>query len=48
MFQETQNTVRYAEEAEGRRPVAGTVYVDRYELPRPFAKGILVTIKPVE
>ncbi len=24
---ETKNTVRYAEEAEGRRPVVGTVYI---------------------
>ncbi len=26
---ETKNTVRYAEEAEGRRPVVGTVYIDK-------------------
>ncbi len=32
---ETKNTVRYAEEAEGRRPVVGTVYIDKYELRRP-------------
>ena len=25
---ETKNTVRYAEEAEDRRPIVGTVYVD--------------------
>ena len=30
---ETKNTVRYAEEAENRRPVVGTIYVDKYELP---------------
>jgi hypothetical protein len=26
---ETKNTVRYAEEAEGRRPVVGMVYVEK-------------------
>ncbi len=45
---ETRNTVRYAEEAEGRRPVVGTVYVDKYELPKPFPKRIRVTIEPLE
>ena len=32
---ETRNTIRYAEEAEERRPIVGMVYVDKYELPRP-------------
>ncbi len=45
---ETKNTVRYAEEAEGRRPVVGTVYVDKYELPTPFPKRIRVTVEPLE
>ncbi len=45
---ETKNTLRYAEEAEGRRPVVGTVYVDKYELPKPFPKRIRVTVEPVE
>ncbi len=45
---ETRNTVRYAEEAEGRRPVVGTVYVDKYELPKPFPKRIRVTVEPLE
>ncbi len=45
---ETRNTVRYAEEAEGRRPVVGTVYVDKYELPKPFPRRIRVTIETVE
>ena len=45
---ETKNTVRYAEEAENRRPVVGTVYVDKYELPKPFPKTIRVTVEPVE
>lgn len=45
---ETKNTVRYAEEAEARRPVVGTVYVDKYELPRPYPKKIRVTIEPAD
>ena len=40
MDKETKNTVRYAEEAEGQRPVVGTVYVDKYELPRLLTKRI--------
>ena len=45
---ETKNTVRYAEEAEDRRPVVGTVYVDEYELPKPFPERTRVTIEVVE
>ena len=45
---ETKNTVRYAEEAEGRRPVVGTVYIDKYELPKPYPQTIRVTIEPAE
>jgi len=45
---ETKNTVRYAEEAEGRQPVVGTVYLDKYELPKPFPKRIRVMIEPME
>ncbi len=45
---ETRNTVRYAEEAENRRPVLGTVYLDKYELPKPFPKRIRVTVEVVE
>ena len=45
---ETKNTVRYAEEAEDRRPVMGTVYVDKYELPKPFPERIRVTIEVME
>ena len=45
---ETRNTVRYAEEAEDRRPVVGTVYVDKYELPKPFPERIRVTIEVME
>ena len=32
---ETENTVRYTEESGDRRPVVGTVYFDKYELPKP-------------
>ena len=45
---ETKNTVRYAVEAENRRPVVGTVYVDKYELPKPFPKRIRVTVELLE
>jgi len=45
---ETRNTVRYAEEAEDRRPVVGTVYVDKYELPKPYPERIRVTIEVME
>jgi hypothetical protein len=45
---ETKNTVRYAEEAENRRPVVGTVYVDKNELPRPYPRKIRLTIEPLE
>ena len=45
---ETKNTVRYAEEAEDRRPVVGTVYMDKYELPKPFPERIRVTIEVME
>jgi hypothetical protein len=44
---ETKNTVRYAEEAEGRRPVVGTVYSDKYELGQPYPERIRVNIEPV-
>jgi hypothetical protein len=39
---------RYAEEAEDRRPVVGTVYIDKYELPKPFPEKIRVTIEPAQ
>ena len=45
---ETKNTMRHAEEAEGRWPVVGTVYIDKYELPKPFPEKIRVTIEPTE
>ena len=45
---ETKNTVRYAEEAEGRRPVVGTVYIDKYELPKPFPRKFGLRLSPAE
>jgi hypothetical protein len=42
---ETKNTVRYAEEAEGRRPVVGMAYVDKYELGQPYPQRIRVTVE---
>jgi hypothetical protein len=45
---ETRNTVRYVEEAENRRPVVGTVYVDKYELPKPFPRRIRMTVEVAE
>ena len=52
---ETENTVRYAEEAQDRRSVVGTVYIDKYELPYPADshcvdrvdnKGMLLWVSP--
>jgi len=31
-----------------RRAEVGTVYVDKYELPRPYPKSIRVTVEPLE
>ena len=45
---ETKNTVRYSEESEDRRPVVGTVYIDKYELPKPYPERIRVTIEVLE
>ena len=45
---ETKNTIRYAEEAEERRPIVGLVYVDKYELPKPYPEKIRVTIELLE
>lgn len=46
--QETKNTVRYAEEAEARRLVVGTVYIDKYEFGHPYPQRIRVTIERAE
>ena len=45
---ETKNTIRYAEEAEERHPIVGTVYAGKYEIPKPYPEKICVTIEPLE
>ena len=45
---ETRNTIRYAEEAEGQRPVVGMLYVQKAELPEPSPKRVRVTIEVLE
>ena len=45
---ETKNTIRYAEEAEERCPIVGLVYVDKYELPKPYPEKIRVIIELLE
>ena len=45
---ETRNTIRYAEEAEGQRPVVGMLYVQKEELPARHPKQIRVTIEVLE
>lgn len=44
----TKNTVRYAEQAEGQRPVVGMLYVQKAELPEPPPKRVRVTIEVLE
>ena len=36
------------EESEDRRPGVGTVYFDKYELPKPYPERIRVTIEVLE
>ena len=45
---ETKHTIRYAEEAEEHRPIVGTVYVDKYALPKPYPEKIRVIIELLE
>lgn len=45
---DTRNTIRYAEEAEGQRPVVGMLYVQKAELPEPSPKRVRVTIQVLE
>ena len=45
---DTNNTVQYAEEAEGRRPVVGMVYVDKSELGQHYPQRIRVTVEAAE
>jgi len=42
---ETKNTMRYQEESEGKPPVVGTLYVQRWALGSPVPARLEVTIK---
>ena len=42
---ETKNTVRYQEEADGKPPVVGTLYVQRWALGQPVPQWLTVTIE---
>jgi hypothetical protein len=44
----TKSTVRYAEQAEGQRPVVGTVYVAKGALAEPYPEQVRVTIEALE
>ena len=44
MERETKNTVRYQEEAVGKPPVVGTLYVQRWALGEPVPQRLTVTI----
>jgi hypothetical protein len=45
---ETKNTVRYMEEASGKPPVVGTLYIQKWALGQPPPEKLLVTIKAAE
>ena len=42
---ETKNTVRFQEEATGKPPVIGTLYVQRWALGEPLPQRLTVTIE---
>ena len=42
---ETKNTVRFQEEASGKPPVIGTLYVQRWALGEPLPQRLAVTIE---
>ena len=42
---ETKNTVRFQEEASGKPPVIGTLYVQRWALGQPLPQRLTVTIE---
>ena len=42
---ETKNTVRFQEEANGKPPVIGTLYVQRWALGEPLPQKLTVTIE---
>ncbi len=45
---ETKNTIRYQEEAQGRPPVVGTLYIQRWALGEPAPHKFTVTIRASE
>ena len=45
MERETKNTVRFQEEANGKPPVVGTLYVQRWALGQPLPERLTVTIE---
>ena len=42
---ETKNTVRFQEEASGKPPVIGTLYVQRWALGEPLPQRLTLTIE---
>lgn len=44
MEKETKNTVRFQEVSEGKPPVIGTLYVQKWALPKPVPQKITVTL----
>ncbi len=42
---ETKNTVRFQEEASGKPPVIGTLYVQRWALGEPLPQRLTMTIE---
>ena len=42
---ETKNTVRFQEEATGKPPIIGTLYVQRWALGEPLPQRLTVTIE---
>ena len=45
MERETKNTVRFQEETNGKPPVVGTLYVQRWALGQPLPQRLSVTIE---
>ena len=45
MERETKNTVRFQEEANGKPPVVGTLYVQQWALGQPLPQRLTVTIE---
>jgi len=45
MEKETKNTIRYQEETDGKPPVVGTLYVQRWALGSPVPRKLTVTVQ---